>query len=180
MVIYHDKIAAQEQLLCALMEYLSQINFLTAEFPGGAAAGVFANFVGEWQFRRTMAGIGSVWGQACFVPVDATSLQYREDGLLRMRSGFNGKVSKEYFYRLNDDQIQITFVGASSGNTTFIILKPRQGSSGVWAEDTHYCGSDVYRCTYRFESPMRFTVHIEVEGKNKKYAMVTAYEKALQ
>ena len=149
------------------------------EFPSDAAS-VFANLVGTWEFRRTIAGVGSVRGHASFVPVDSTTMQYREDGFLCLRSGFTGEVSKEYFYRLNDDQIQITFAGASPDNATFVILDPRHDSSGVWAEDTHYCGSDEYRCTYRFESSMRFTVHIEVEGKNKKYSMATKYDKADQ
>ena len=47
--------------------------------------------------------------------------------------------------------------------------------SGLWAKDVHYCGSDEYRCIYKFESSNRFTVHIEVEGTNKKYSMDTTY-----
>jgi len=130
---------------------------------------------GQWDLSRTISGAGTMAGKAEFSRRTPGVLHYLETGDLSLHSGYVGKAYREYFYRLEEDHIHVSFADAAPGERTFLRLRPAAGDLGghLQAHDTHHCGSDVYAATYGFESAVRVVITIQVTGSKKDYVIRT-------
>lgn len=144
-----------------------------ATVPGAAAATIFARLEGAWVLRREIPGIGTMDGTAVFGPLLPGTLLYREEGRLRLQSGYSGPATREYYYLLEEDHIRVTFADAAPGERTFVTLRPERGHGDTFsAADVHCCTPDVYSATYHFTDE-RLTISTGVRGPKKDYTILT-------
>lgn len=139
---------------------------------------VFNVLEGQWKLEREIQHIGSVVATASFDRISPTTLHYSEHGTLTLKSGFVGQTSKQYIYELSENDIRIIFADTAAIGNTFLNLVPVKDTVGVWAQDTHLCGTDRYHCTYNFVSQDSFLVGIDAKGANKNYSTRTKYNRS--
>lgn len=159
--------------------------------PSGTAAGgppqedsagarVFAALEGLWALRREISGIGSMQGTADFRRISANMLRYREQGVLRLDSGWTGEASREYFYLLEPGPdgpgIRIAFAAEGRPGGTLHRISLRTAPGAPWptaGQDIHLCDRDVYQGTYTFIDPDHYTTRVVVTGPTKDYTIST-------
>jgi hypothetical protein len=58
-------------------------------------------------------------------------------------------------------------------------IRLREEAGMLLGESEHLCGADHYATRYAFQPDGRFTVHHDVRGPRKDYAMTTVYARRL-
>jgi Family of unknown function (DUF6314) len=146
-----------------------------------AGARVFAALEGSWSLQREISGAGSMEGAADFRRVGADLLHYREQGVLRLDSGWTGEASREYFYLLepgpDGPDIRIAFAVRDRPGETLHRLRLHTAPEARWpaaGQDVHLCSRDVYQGTYNFVDPDHYTTRVVVTGPAKDYTISTA------
>jgi hypothetical protein len=146
-----------------------------------AGARVFAALEGLWTLQRKISESGSMQGTASFRRVNANMLQYREQGVLRLESGWTGEASREYFYVLepgpDSPGIRIAFVTEGRPGGTLHRISLRTAPGALWptiGQDVHLCDRDLYRGTYTFIDPDNHQTRVIVTGPAKNYIISTA------
>lgn len=138
---------------------------------------IFTQLPGQWSVNRTTSDSSSFQGQASFQVVDESTLDYFEQGILRLESGYSCEATRGYRYYLLDNKIRIDFANSPSNEGTFIILEPKQVGQKNIGVGSHLCIADRYDCTFTFQTPTLITLEIEVHGPKKNYSMQTVLEK---
>ena len=143
--------------------------------PELAVITAFERLPGQWNLTRTISDGSIAAGQAEFSLRTPGVLHYLETGELTLSSGYTGKVSREYYYSLEEDHLHVSFADSAPGERTFLRLRPAAGDCGspLQAKDTHLCGRDVYEATYTFESAQRTVIAMRVTGPRKNYTIHT-------
>jgi hypothetical protein len=143
-------------------------------------APLFESLTGHWILNRTIAGFGKMDGGAIFTPLNPWTLQCREQGEMCLDSGSSFSAYRESLYSLEEDHIAIRSQSPQATETLLFRLRPERTGRGIWpayANGIHYCGRDTYAAEYRFESPDRFMVKIDVRGPQKDFVIETLLTK---
>jgi hypothetical protein len=139
-------------------------------------APLFKSLSGHWILNRAIAGFGKMDGRAIFTPLNPWTLQCREQGEMRLESGSSFSAYRDLFYLLEEDHIAVRSQLPQATETLLFRLRPERTGPGIWpacANDIHYCGRDTYAAEYRFESPDRITIKIDVRGPQKDFVIET-------
>lgn len=138
---------------------------------------IFTQLPGRWSVNRTSTDSSSFRGEARFQPVDENILDYFEQGILRLQSGYSCEATRGYRYYLEDNKIRIDFANSPSNEGIFIIVEPKQIGEKNIGVGSHLCIADRYDCTFTFQTPTLITLEIEVQGPRKNYSIQTVLEK---
>ncbi len=130
------------------------------------AHNLFFTLSGHWQVERTITPGGIFTGTAVFQKTDDGDLLYREQGALTLESGEVLEPFKAYLYRLEEGQVHVYFADGETSGALFHVL---DFMSDTQAQAEHLCGQDMYKTTYDFELPDRFTITHIVHGPEKEY-----------
>jgi len=144
----------------------------------GEASEVMARLAGSWSFARGIEGQGCMQGLATFTPLDAKSLAYREQGLLRLQNGTELEASREYVFRRTDRGFEVLFKETPLRQFHAISLSASEAGA-LSGSASHLRNLDHYRSTYTFRSNGSFVIRHVVSGPRKDYTMVTAYTRIM-
>lgn len=134
---------------------------------------LFIGLPGQWALSRVLSSGEHMTGTAHFRHLDPALLHYREDGLLIVAGGNALPVYREYYYRLEHDQIRVCFAEHNNHRTLHIL----RFAPGRLTTDVHQCGSDTYIGHYNFSADDRFAISMEVAGPHKNYTILTTYDR---
>jgi len=126
---------------------------------------------GDWHIARGIedrrTGIPqSFIGAASFGRDGDASLLYREDGALRIGDG-TIRASQSHRWRFTDAHADVSFADGRPFH--------RVGLDGHQAEARHDCPPDLYRVSYRFETPDRWRQEWCVSGPRKDYTLESVF-----
>lgn len=140
-------------------------------------ADIFQALVGEWKLHRQIVPFGSLTGGASFVAQSAARLHYTETGILRLDGGAGSTEARRCFsYRWEHGAINVYFADGPQDGQLFHVLS---FDDAISATASHHCVADLYRTTYRFELPARFSVEHHVTGPHKRYVSTSLYTRAV-
>lgn len=165
-----------EELKCVIDGQRSRQKF-AMRYSASNSRTIFTQLPGRWSMNRTTSDSSSFQGEASFQVVDESTLDYFEQGILRLQSGYSCEATRGYRYYLEDNKIRIDFANSPSNEGTFVILEPKQVGEKNIGVGSHLCIADRYDCTFTFETPTLITLEIEVQGPKKNYSMQTVLEK---
>jgi hypothetical protein len=131
---------------------------------------------GDWIVeRRLEPGIGTFAGSARFVPAADGALDYREDGELRLSSGWTGPATRRQRWIAADDAVEVRFAGdLRDGELLHRLVPTATGTTG----DVHLCGADLYTGDYDFSRADEVRIAMDVRGPEKDYRAVTVLRRA--
>lgn len=165
-----------EELKCAIDGQRSRQKFPMRHSASNSRT-IFSRLPGRWSVNRTTSDSSSFQGEARFQVVDESTLDYFEQGIIRLQSGYSCEATRGYRYYLEDNNIRIDFANSPSNEGTFIIIEPKQVGEKNIGVGSHLCIADRYDCTFTFETPTLITLEIEVQGPKKSYSMQTVLTK---
>lgn len=150
------------------------MNLYAGLVPWETPSGVFERLNGRWRFERIIAGHGTMQGMALFIPEGGGETRYREEGLLRLRTGGDFPSSRDYAYRDRPGGFAVFFAETPRRLFHEVRLSCEQGGqfSGTAA---HACGGDFYETRYEFMPGGDFFTGHTVTGPRKNYSMRTRY-----
>ncbi|TDO06526.1 hypothetical protein EV580_6622 [Mycobacterium sp. BK086] len=136
---------------------------------------LFNSLRGKWALNRVLSSGERMSGTACFRYLGPALLHYREDGLLTVTGENTVPVYREYYYRLDQNQIRVCFADHNYDRPLHVL----RFAEGRVATDVHLCGPDTYAGYYNFSADDRFTINMEVSGPHKGYTILTTYHRAI-
>lgn len=128
---------------------------------------LFNYFVGQWYISRILDNCGTACGIGCFENyIDDNNIYYREDLEIQYTHYCNLVIAyREYWYIRNNNCIAKYY----ADGTKLYELESYMGR--------HVCGHDIYETEYRFFNQQKFTTITSVTGPNKKYKIVSVFDR---
>ncbi len=129
-----------------------------------------------------MSGVGEMNGSAWFTWLDEETLQYREEGELRLFSGSSHLAYRELFYSLDTNRIVVRLrLGSDPQHLLFQLALEPSGPTPWPASSSaiHICGQDTYEGGYVFETRHQFRTTVKVNGPSKNYTIASCFTRAL-
>jgi hypothetical protein len=149
----------------------------TASLWGGPDE-LLDRLAGCWSLERVIAGKdtnqGSMNGIASFRRLESGFMAYREEGRLLLPNGEAFDAFRDYLYDRVSQGFAVFFPETPPRLFHEIRLHEEATGALVGAAE-HLCGRDHYATRYAFEPDGRFTVHHDVRGPRKDYAITTVY-----
>ncbi len=142
----------------------------------GGPGEVFGRLVGSWEIARRIEPEGSLEGLAVFAPDDAGGLAYREEGMLRLASGFTAAAERRYLYRPRPAGFAVFFAERPPRLFHAVALAAERRAR-LLGRARHLCAADLYLSLYAFLPDGRFVVRHRVRGPRKAYRMTTWYRR---
>lgn len=143
---------------------------------------LFSSLEGSWVLERTIVSfegtvLGTYLGKATYKPTSNPNLlHYREEGQLKMQDS-TSCAFKDYYF-LYKDGIELYF---DSNLTQFFykmeFLELERGI--LQSKGIHYCGKDVYKATFTFNSSSVYMSEFIVEGPRKNYIIKSEFRKLI-
>ena len=127
---------------------------------------------GRWRLDRVIedarTGVtGRLEGEALWRP-DAAGLVQEESGVLHYGDAPPMQATRCYLWRAAGDALEVFF---EDGRPFHVV--PQAG-----AEAVHHCDPDLYRVTYDFDLPKRFTQVWRVTGPRKDARIISRFTRA--
>ena len=142
----------------------------------GGPGAVLGCLAGRWEIDREIEPGGSLEGLAVFEPERDGGLDYREQGELRLSSGFTAAAARRYLYRARPAGFSVLFAERPPRLFHEVVLAAdRQGQ--LRGRARHLCGADLYLTSYLFLPDGRFVIRHRVRGPRKAYRMTTWYRR---
>lgn len=143
----------------------------------GTPSEIFAALVGEWRLKRSILPSGRFEGTARFDRVDASTLRYREEGVLSLPDTADILGTREYIYRLEGDSLCAYFPEDPPRLFHCFALTSDPSHAAVVGDATHQCNTDLYSSHYVFRPDGTFRITHQVKGDRKDYVLETEYER---
>lgn len=141
---------------------------------------LYTFLIGDLQISRDLDGDHFFSGVGSFRAHEATNnLCYHEEGVANHPSGYSSVATRSYYFCIhqNDLGFSVYFDSARSKLFHRIILSSNgMSKNGV---DSHRCSRDLYVSRYRFPVTGDWTWEVFVKGPNKKYSMLSRYQRKL-
>jgi hypothetical protein len=148
----------------------------------GGPDDVLDRLAGTWTLERVIAGkdgnAATLNGTATFRRIENGMMAYREEGRLLLPSGEAFDAFRDYLYDRVTQGFAVFF--PESPPRLFHEIRLRaDGGGALIGEAEHLCGRDRYATRFAFQPDGRFTLHHDVRGPRKDYAMATVYTRSL-
>jgi Family of unknown function (DUF6314) len=139
---------------------------------------VFASLPGRWEMARSIPNAAQFTGLAEIRVIDEITLEYREEGVMRLTRGQAFRANRIYFFKKQPEVMAVYFGDGLSRSKIFLRLAFKSSTSSAWplvAQDDHQCNCDLHQAEYKFNSRDEFSVVYWVKGPKTNYVVQTAY-----
>ncbi len=132
------------------------------------------DFEGVWHLERIIADVGArrivgrFRGQATFAPRGRESLDYEENGQLRLSQGGSCAATRRYFWHFEGPILRVEF---DDGRPFWQVAL----SGGLGSP--HLCGSDLYEARLTLGNWPRWRLAWRVRGPRKDLVIASAFRR---